>query len=91
MAEIISNNYILFSLLGLLGVYLLLYLSGLTGNKEILRVAWLWYVGLVILLLTTPFILSALSSFDEEKTNGKTSEMEVVETNNVTNLKNRKN
>ncbi len=66
MTEIISNNYILFSLLGLLGVYLLLYISGLTGNKELFRVAWLQYIVVIILVLSTPFILSALSSSNED-------------------------
>lgn len=69
MSEFISNNYILFSLLGLLGVYLLLYISGLTGNKELFRVAWLQYIFVIILVLSTPFILSSLSLFDEESAN----------------------
>ena len=62
MEQLISENYLQFGALGLLGSYLLLFVYSFTGNKTALKSATRQYGLIILVIALTPFIITSLKT-----------------------------
>lgn len=58
----IADHYMAAGLLALLGVYAACFAHGLTGNRRVLKAAYLQYTLIAVMVLCTPFLLWALTT-----------------------------